>query len=185
MPLARWRSGVRRAAGKMRQRLSFMTTGHHAVRNFAVAGLQRFRRPLPVKEIAAGVKLPVSRVREIVDELERRLFFLVRNPSGEVAWAFPVTADRTPHELEFSTGETMFGACAEDAFAAPFVLERLLRRPTAVDIRSACGQSGRPLRLTVGGDLSWRVKTKGALPLLFVPHVNWDQFRGPDIISDY
>jgi hypothetical protein len=35
---------------------------------------------------------------------------LVRDPEGNVSWAFPVTTSETPHRLRFSTGEKIFGA---------------------------------------------------------------------------
>ena len=47
---------------------------------------------------------------EIVADLEKNLFFLVRNQAGDVSWAFPVTSDATPHRLTFSTGEHTFAA---------------------------------------------------------------------------
>ena len=184
-PAAEWRAAVRRATDQMRERLAFVTVEHQAVRSFAVMALPRLQRPLAVAEIAQHVNSPACRVQEIVEELERKLFFLVRNAAGHVAWAFPVTASQTAHELQFSTGERTFGACAEDAFAAAFVFGRLLKRQLRVEIRSVCGSSGRPLRLTVDSDLSWRVMTADAQPLLFVPSVDWDQFRAPNIISDY
>jgi hypothetical protein len=184
-PLAEWQAAVRRSTTNIRRRLSFMTLDHHAVRNFVVGALPEVQRPLPVDEIAGNVRLPRSRVQEIVEELEHHLFFLVRNRAGDVAWAFPVTADPTPHQIECSRGNLTFGACAEDAFAAAFVLGRLLRRQLRVDIRSVCGQTGRPLRLSVASHLTCRVITKGARPLLFVPSVNWEGFRGPNIIDDY
>jgi hypothetical protein len=34
----------------------------------------------------------------------------VRNGRGEVSWAFPVTAEKTAHELRFSTGERCHAA---------------------------------------------------------------------------
>jgi hypothetical protein len=46
----------------------------------------------------------------IIGELERALFFVVRNDRNAVSWAFPVTADETPHALAFSTGERCFAA---------------------------------------------------------------------------
>jgi hypothetical protein len=49
-------------------------------------------------------------VQAILEELERNLLFLVRGESGAVAWAFPVTVEPTPHRLNFSTGERLFGA---------------------------------------------------------------------------
>ena len=104
MPLAEWQSSVRRGVDQMQQRLAFMSPEHHAVRNFAVTGLARLGRPLPVQEIANQVRMPESRAQEIVEELERRLFFLVRNTDGDVAWAFPVTAEATAHAMECNTG---------------------------------------------------------------------------------
>lgn len=184
-PVVEWQAPVRRATGNMRRRLDFMTAEHHAVRNFAVTALPRYNRPIPLAEVASHVRLPVSRVQAIVEELERRLFFLVRDEAGDIAWAFPVTAERTPHEMQLSTGELVFGACAEDTFAAAFVLGRLLGRKLTVDIRSICAQSGRPLRLKVASDLSWRVDTRNAQPLLFTPHVDWSKLTAPNIIDDY
>jgi len=54
--------------------------------------------------------IPFDRVVEILAELQKRLFFLVLNDAGEVSWAFPVTTDRTPHRLRFSSGERVFAA---------------------------------------------------------------------------
>jgi hypothetical protein len=184
-PVAEWQAAVRRGAGNMRHRLDFMSAEHHAVRNFAVTALPRFNRPIPLTEVASHVRLPVSRVQAIAEELERHLFFLVRDEAGDIAWAFPVTAERTPHEMQLSTGERAFGACAEDTFAAAFVLGRLLGRKLRIDIRSICAQSGRPLRLTVASDLSWRGDGESAQPLLFTPHVDWNKLRAPNIIDDY
>src|ERR1700682_1212041 len=98
-PVAEWQAAVRRATHKMRDRLAFMTVEHHAVRNFVVAGLPGFRRALSLAQVAEHVNLPSTRVQTIIEELERNLFFLVRNAVREVAWAFPLTADQTPHEL--------------------------------------------------------------------------------------
>jgi len=49
-------------------------------------------------------------VKVILDDLESKLFFLVRNGQDAVAWAYPVTAEPTPHRLNFSTGERLYGA---------------------------------------------------------------------------
>ena len=184
-PVAEWQAAVRQSTTEIRRRLSFMTAEHHAVRNFVVRTLPEVQRPLRVDEIAGNLRLPRSRVQEIVEELEQHLFFLVRNPAGDVAWAFPVTVDATPHEMKLSTGWLTFGACAEDAFAAAFVLGRLRGRRLRADIRSVCGQTGRPLWLAVTSELTARVTTQGAQPLVFVPSLDWAGFRGPNIINEY
>jgi hypothetical protein len=91
--------------------LAFMTPTHHAVRNFVVRDLPRGGgAPLPAKRIAAMLRLELSRVIDVLDELERHLFFLVRSAAGDVTWAFPVTIAPTPHRLRFSTGERISGA---------------------------------------------------------------------------
>jgi hypothetical protein len=89
----------------MNDLLAFFTPEHHAVRNFAVRELPRAQG----SPLRASV-IPVPRVVELLDDLEKRLFFLVRNAKGEVTWAFPVTCERTPHRLLFSTGEQIYGA---------------------------------------------------------------------------
>jgi hypothetical protein len=87
-----------------------MTRDHHLVRDCVVQHLPRLRRPLSPRDIARGTGLEMSRVVTVLDELERNLFFLVRNRAGDVEWAFPVTVVRTPHRLTFSTGERISGA---------------------------------------------------------------------------
>jgi hypothetical protein len=91
-------------------RLGFMTDEHHAVRYFVVRELIRQGKPLEPALISDHLDLPESSVVEILDELEKNLLFLVRNDNGAVSWAFPVTVDRTPHRLSFSTGERLYGA---------------------------------------------------------------------------
>jgi len=61
-------------------------------------------------QIACALGLKAAVVERLVDDLERHLFFLVRNAGGEVSWAFPITCEPTPHRLRFSTGEKIFGA---------------------------------------------------------------------------
>ena len=95
----------------MDDRLTFMTPRHHAVRNLVVRELPRNHgRPLSPAQIASALALNVELVISILDDLERRLFFLVRDGRGNVSWAFPVTSDPTPHRLRFGTGESIFGA---------------------------------------------------------------------------
>ena len=91
--------------------LAFMTPQHHAVRNFVVRELPRNHgRPLSPSQIARSLRLDLGLTVRLLDDLERHLFFLVRDRRGDVSWAFPVTSDRTPHALRFSTGERIFGA---------------------------------------------------------------------------
>jgi hypothetical protein len=87
-----------------------MSRDHHAVRDFVVRELPRQGRPLSPIQVARATSLAVKNVSALLAELERNLFFLVRDSEGNVNWAFPVTTSATPHHLIFSTGEKIFGA---------------------------------------------------------------------------
>jgi hypothetical protein len=95
---------------RMAERLAFMSPGHHAVRDFVVCEIPREGRPLSPLKIAQKTGIDVPGVVAILADLEKHLFFLVRDAAGNVAWAFPVTATPTAHRVTFSTGETAFGA---------------------------------------------------------------------------
>jgi hypothetical protein len=106
-----WRRHLAGARQHTAARLRFMTGDHHLVRDFVVSELPRNQgKPLRPEEISRRINLPLSRVTTVLEELEKNLFFLVRNDAGEVSWAFPVTSERTLHRLSFSTGERIFAA---------------------------------------------------------------------------
>jgi hypothetical protein len=65
---------------------------------------------MPPAFIADRLKLDETRVIEILDELERRLIFLFRPGGRDVVWAYPITAEPTPHKLAFSSGERLWAA---------------------------------------------------------------------------
>lgn len=109
-PEATWKAHLARAPEEFRKVLAFMSREHHRVRYYVVLALPRSGQPLPPEAIARALRLPESRVRDILEELERNLFFLVRNGDGAVTWAFPVTVTETPHHLHFSTGERLDAA---------------------------------------------------------------------------
>jgi hypothetical protein len=90
--------------------LGFMSADHHRVRNLVVEAIPREGKPLTPAWISQKLVLSLPRVIEILDELERNMTFLFRNPAGAVSWAYPVTTDKTPHYLTFSTGEQVHSA---------------------------------------------------------------------------
>jgi hypothetical protein len=52
----------------------------------------------------------VIAVTSILADLEARKGFLFRNEDGAVVWAYPVTAEPTPHRIRFKSGETLYAA---------------------------------------------------------------------------
>ncbi len=90
--------------------MGFMTDEHRRVHHFTVRELPRRGGALSPDIIATELGLTRERVVSILDDLEKHMTFLWRNGQGEVSWAYPVTVDRTPHHVTFSTGEQIYAA---------------------------------------------------------------------------
>jgi hypothetical protein len=105
IPRPIWQSQVHADAD-----LGFMSEAHHRVRNFVVEELPRAGRPLSPERIAQALNLPLGRAIDILDDLEQHMTFLFRNDGRAVTWAYPVTAEPTPHHVTFSTGERIYAA---------------------------------------------------------------------------
>jgi hypothetical protein len=89
---------------------SFMTEEHRRVHHFVVRELPYAGEPLAPEFIAGKLGLPHDRVVFLLDDLEKHKTFLFRNAQGEVTWTYPVTVDKTPHHLTFSSGEQVYAA---------------------------------------------------------------------------
>jgi hypothetical protein len=107
---AAWKDAVVTATRHAPGRLAFMTPAHHLIRNYAVRQLPRSGRPLAIADIAAATGIAVAAAHAIAADLERHLFFVVREGQDHISWAFPVTVDETPHHLTLDSGESIFGA---------------------------------------------------------------------------
>ncbi len=110
LPAAVWRRLIQRLARRIRAADRHLSEKHRAVQHFTVREIPRTGEPLAPEAIAAGTALEESEVVAILQELERKMRFLWRDPEGRVAWAYPVTADPTPHHMAFSTGERLDAA---------------------------------------------------------------------------
>lgn len=109
IPESSFREAVRGLPTRMGKRRAFMTDRHVRVREYVVQEM-RENVELTASRISTALDLPVSLVGEVLADLERNLFFLVRNENGAVTWAFPVTIEPTAHRLTFSQGERIYGA---------------------------------------------------------------------------
>jgi hypothetical protein len=110
IPRQKWEGHLAQAPKHDDPRHAFMTEEHKLVRNFVVRELPRLGKPMPPDFIARSLGLALERVRAVLEDLEKHLFFLVRDEQGAVVWAYPVTVARTPHALTFSSGERLYAA---------------------------------------------------------------------------
>lgn len=110
VPRVLWQRQISENARQMDAGLSFMSAEHHLVRNFVVREIPCIAEPLSPEFIARNLGLPLARVKTILDDLEKHMTFLFRNDQGAVTWAYPVTVDKTPHQVALSTGEQVYAA---------------------------------------------------------------------------
>ena len=110
IPRSSWEQHLAQIPLHSQSRLNFMTEAHHRIRYFVVKELVNRQKPIEPEFISERLKMPLEQVNFILEELERKLFFLVRNEQGAVAWAYPVTVEATPHRLIFNSGERLYGA---------------------------------------------------------------------------
>jgi hypothetical protein len=110
VPVAMWKQHLAQLPQHAGDRLSFMTEAHHRVRNFVVQALADRQQPLAPDYIAGELGLSPAQLDGILNELEQKLYFLVRDPQGAVSWAYPVTVEPTPHRLRLGTGQRLYAA---------------------------------------------------------------------------
>ena len=105
-----WEKQVEKSRKKIEAALDFMSPDHRKAHHFVVGELPRVGKPMSPDFIASEMGLPPDRVKTILDDLEKHMTFLFRNEEGAVVWAYPITVDKTPHHLTFSTGEQLYAA---------------------------------------------------------------------------
>jgi hypothetical protein len=67
----------------------------------------------------------------------------------------------------------------------PFVQGQLLNRTLEAEISTLCRCCDRPLQLSVRSDLSYRVLSDDAEPVISVPSVDIGKLEDPSIIHDF
>ncbi len=100
---------VGRDVGKMARRPG-LEHDERRVQHFAVREIARRREPISPEVFADELDLPRDRVNEILDKLERRMTFLYRRGGESVVWAYPVTAEETPHQVRIDGGAAFSAA---------------------------------------------------------------------------
>lgn len=110
IPETAWKQDLEQVPQHIQPRLSFMTDVQHQIRYFVVKQMAKIQKPIPPEFISDELKIGLEHVKSILEELERNLFFLVKNEHGEVVWAYPITVETTPHKIKFKSGERLFGA---------------------------------------------------------------------------
>lgn len=110
LPPIIWHRVISSTAQKEMARLASVRSGaHRRVHDFVVRELPRVGEPLWPELIGQTLAMPVDRVNALLADLEKKLV-LFRYEHGAVVWAYPATADTTPHHLTFSTGEQGYAA---------------------------------------------------------------------------
>jgi hypothetical protein len=105
-----WEKQMEKGREKVYKSTRFMSAEHRLVHLYLVQELPRVGRPIPREMVARDLALPLDRVEEILQDLEKHLTFLSRDEQGRVVWAYPVTVEKTPHRITFDSGERLYAA---------------------------------------------------------------------------
>jgi hypothetical protein len=111
IPVPEWlfRPMVNRDANKLAKR-PVLEPNQRRVQHFAVREIPRRREPIAPEVFAKELDLGLDEVRQILDELERRMTYLWRRDGENVNWAYPVTAEETPHQVRIDGGAAFSAA---------------------------------------------------------------------------
>lgn len=110
VPKILWRRVVEAEARRGGSRVAWFTEDHHRVRDFVVTEIARTGAPVRLGQITAACGIDEHRTTRVVEELEEGLTFLFRTGGDAVDWAYPVTAQQTPHRVRLDSGERFFAA---------------------------------------------------------------------------
>ena len=111
VPVPEWlfRPMVQRDAKKLSNRPA-LDPDQRRVQHFAVREIPRRREAIAPEVFAEELGLSLDEVNRILDELERRMTFLCRRGGKDVIWAYPVTAEETPHQVRIDGGAAFSAA---------------------------------------------------------------------------
>lgn len=110
VPSFLWEKQIEKVKHKVNRSTRFMSQEHRLVHHFVVREMPRVGGPISAEMVARKLDMPLERIRELLQELEEHLTFLVKNSQGDVVWAYPVTVEKTPHALTFGSGEQLYAA---------------------------------------------------------------------------
>lgn len=105
-----WQKQIAQAKRKFEKEHGSLSEEKRQLHHFVVRELPRNGKPLSPELISDKLGFSVDRVNNDLEYLEKRMTFLYRNKDGDVAWAYPVTVDKTPHKITFDTGEKLYAA---------------------------------------------------------------------------
>jgi len=100
---------VRRDARRLARRKG-LEPDQRRVHHFAVREIPERRAPIAPQTFASELGLTVEEVAPILDELETRMTYLCRRGGEDVGWAYPVTAESTPHQVRIDGGAAFSAA---------------------------------------------------------------------------
>lgn len=105
-----WQKQIAQGKRKFEKEHGSLSEEYRMIHHFAVRELPVTGNPLSPELISDRLNFPADLVKDALDYLEKRMTFLYRNEEGDVAWAYPVTVDKTPHSITFDTGENLYAA---------------------------------------------------------------------------
>ena len=97
-------------ANKIKNKEQQFSHEKRSLQHFIVKELPNIGKSMSLAFLARALNMPRDKVQSIVEVLEKKKIFIYRYKSDSINWAYPITVDKTPHHVTFSTGEQVYAA---------------------------------------------------------------------------
>jgi hypothetical protein len=102
--------GLQKGVSGARAKADLLSAGERKIHHFIVRKMATVQKPITAELVSEELGLPVDRVEQAIDKLEKMKTFLYRSDGRGINWAYPITLDNTGHEMSVSSGERFFAA---------------------------------------------------------------------------
>jgi hypothetical protein len=110
LPLALVSNAIQRSANNICSHTLDVSDEERCVHRFVVRALTEVNQPVSLESIADKLKLPLDRVRTIIDKLEALKVFFYRYNNEGINWAYPVTSEDRLYGMTTNDGKHFYAA---------------------------------------------------------------------------
>ena len=96
---------IRRMADAICRKTADVSGEERKVHQFVVKTMTETNKPITSEYIAEKLEMPLDRVKDIVEKLEKKKVFFYRYNNPGINWAYPVAVENKAFKMIFSTGE--------------------------------------------------------------------------------
>ena len=102
--------GAKKGEKGARQNADSLSRDERRVHHFTVMKMAAVSEPISAKLIAREMGMPIDKVADIINKLEKLKTFIFRTDRERIDWAYPLSSENTGFRLTATSGEQFFAA---------------------------------------------------------------------------